>query len=109
VSETISHWIDELLREFCRELEPFEATRQRDLCVFEDARTGAHYCECHIPANKLIEFSTTDVPLDPDEQSEYRANRDIVEDAYAFKIMRDDAKQGRTFSNIVAEYTKEYD
>jgi hypothetical protein len=23
--------------------------------------------------------------------------------------MRDDAKQGRTFSNIVAEYTKEYD
>lgn len=109
MSETISHWIDELLREFCRELEPFEATRQRDLCVFEDARTGAHYCECHIPANKLIEFSTTDVPLDPDEQSEYRANRDIVEDAYAFKIMRDDAKQGRTFSNIVAEYTKEYD
>jgi hypothetical protein len=46
--------------------------------VFVDARTNARYYEWHIPASKLVPLSTTDVPLDPDEQSEYRANREIV-------------------------------
>jgi hypothetical protein len=47
--------------------------------------------------------------LDPDEQSEYRANRALVESAPAFERMKEDARKGRTFSNIVTEYTKEYD
>lgn len=74
-----------------------------------DEVTHAIFTECHVQAEKLIEYSTIDVPLDPDEQSEYRANRNIVEDNGAFLSMKADALKGRPFSNIVAEFTLEFD
>ena len=76
---------------------------------FIDERTGARFCECHIRASKLISMGTIDVPLDPEEQSEYRANREIVENAAAYSRMKDDAVKRRAFSNIVAEYNKKFD
>jgi hypothetical protein len=93
--------------EFALEFKPLESTGK--LFVLTDSRTGAKFCECHIKASTMVARTTTDVPLDPEEQSEYRANREIVTDAYAFEKMKDDAINGRTFSNIVAEYTKEFD
>jgi hypothetical protein len=74
-----------------------------------DKRTGAVFCECYVRASKLIALGTVDVPLDPEEQAEYRANRELAEDAYAFERMKEDAKAGRTFSGIVAEYNDEFD
>lgn len=58
---------------------------------------------------KLIELCTIDVPLDPEDQSEYRSNREIDQDNSAFIQMKEDAKHGRVFSNIVAEYTLDFD
>ena len=62
---------------------------------------------------KDIDFSqylgTIDSPLDSENQSEYRANRDVVEDSTAFLQMKEDAKQKRSFSNIVAEYITTFD
>jgi hypothetical protein len=92
--------------EFLNTFEPLEAPHIK---LLTDYRTGARYCECHIKANSLIELATTDVPLDPEDQAEYRANRELVEDAPAFERMMEDAKRRRTFSNIVAEYTTEFD
>jgi hypothetical protein len=69
----------------------------------------ALYSECHIDAEKLVSLSTTDVPLDPEDQPEYRANRDIVADHTAFVAMKEDAKLRRSFSNVVAEFTTEFD
>jgi hypothetical protein len=60
-------------------------------------------------ALKLLELSTTDVPLDPEDQPDYRANREIVADHAAFFAMKEDAKLRRSFSNIVAEFTTEFD
>ena len=45
----------------------------------------------------------SDVPLDPEDQPEFRANREIVTSHYAFEKMQRDAKEHRSFSNIVAE------
>ena len=98
---------DELLREFIETFKPSECVDV--LHLFVDARTQALYSECHIQADRLIGLSTTDVPLDPEDQPEYRANRDIVSNNAAFLVMRDDAKLRRTFSNIVAEFTTEFD
>ncbi len=92
-------------KEFLVEFKPLEANP----LLLVDHCTGAKYCECHIAAQMLIKFGTTDVPLDPEDQSEYRANREIVENAPAYEQMLSDAKQGRTFSNIVAEYNKDFD
>ena len=95
-----------LMKEFATECEPLE--QYDDLLQLSDAKTGAHYCECHIKGSKLVSLGTPNVPLDPDEP-DYRANREIVEDDLAFQRMKEDAKQKRSFSNIVAEWTKEHD
>jgi hypothetical protein len=93
--------------EFGARFLPLEATHPFNFLT--DLRTGAKYCECHIKGSKLIELGTIDVPLDPDEQAEYRANREIVENASAYSKMKADAVSKRSFSNIVAEYNKAFD
>jgi hypothetical protein len=99
--------VDSLVEAFVAAFQPLEA--KDEFHVLVDVRTNARYCECHICANKLVPLSTIDVPLDPDEQPEYRANREIVTSHMAFERMRQDAKQRRSFSNLVAEFTTEYD
>lgn len=105
--------INAAFESFAEEFEPLEtkssAVGGGELFVLVDKKTGAHFCECHISASKLIELGTVDVPLDPEDQADYRANREVVEDAYAFERMKEDALARRSFSNIVAEYTKEFD
>lgn len=91
---------------FLAEFSPLEASNP---ILLTDNRTGATYCECHALGSRIISLGTTDVPLDPDEQSDYRANRELVENAPAFAQMLEDAKAKRSFSNIVAEYTKDFD
>ncbi len=99
--------VDALVQKFVETFKPLEANDVFHVLV--DARTNARYCECHIQSNKVVPLSTTDVPLDPEDQPEYRANREIVTSHVAFERMQQDAKQRRSFSNIVAEFTTEYD
>jgi hypothetical protein len=82
---------------------------EEELLVMTDFCTKAYYIESHLLAEKILKLGTIDVPLDPDEQNEYRANREIVEDNNAYLKMKEDAKLGRTFSNIVAEYNLDFD
>lgn len=98
---------EDLIRDFIAALAPSEGDDL--LHLFVDAKTSALYCECHVRGSKLVSVSTIDVPLDPDEQPEYRANREVVADAIAFMSMKKDAKERRSFSNIVAEFTREFD
>src|SRR5208337_4268665 len=42
-------------------------------------------------------------------QPEYRANREVVADHIAFTSMKEDGIKRRSFSNIVAEFTTEFD
>ena len=98
---------ENLLQDFAREFQPLETLDQ--LLELIDSRTGARYCECHIKGSKLVSHGTIDVPLDPEEQPDYRANREIVLNSSAYQTMIEDAKRGRSFSNIVGEYTKEFD
>jgi len=99
--------VQNLLGDFSAEFQPLES--QAQLLELIDSRTGAPYCECHLRGSKIISLGTIDVPLDPDEQPDYRANRDVVLNDSAFQTMKQDAKQMRSFSNIVAEFTKEFD
>jgi len=99
--------VDELVREFLASFTPLEIDQDINLMI--DARTQAWYCECHVRGKKIVELSTVDVPLDPEEQQEYRANREMITSHVAFETMVEDAKKRRSFSNIVAEFTKEFD
>lgn len=82
----------------------FLPLEKNNLTLLKDHRTQAVFIECHIPASKISELGTTDVPLDADASPDYRANRDVVADHAAFEQMRNDAIEGRRFSNIVAEF-----
>ncbi len=98
--------VDPIVKEFIAQFVPLEAGNE--FLVLTDAINLSRYCECHILASKLISLGTIDVPLDPEEQAEYRANRDIEVDHVAFSKMQEDARNRRSFSNIVAEYTNQY-
>lgn len=70
--------VTDTVKDFIATCQPLE---QDTLYLLVDARTNARYCDCHVQARTIIKLSTIDVPLDPDEQPDYRANREIVEDA----------------------------
>lgn len=86
-----------------------EKINASDLYIFKDFRNNALFTECHVSAEQLISKSTTETSLDPQNQPEYRANREVVTDDPAFLAMKEDAQQGRVFSNLVAEYDTSYD
>jgi hypothetical protein len=98
--------IQPIVAAFHKEMAPLESADE--LKILTDNRTGARYCECHILADKLVGLATTDAPLDPENQPEHKANREILGNAFAFTQMKEDALQRRSFSNLVAEYTKEF-
>lgn len=87
IPKDVAHAFKKLAKDF----EPFEALKGGQLHIFTDRKSGARFCECHVLASKLVPAATTDVPLDPEEQSEYRANRELVTDAAAFARMKEDA------------------
>lgn len=89
-----------IVADFQKTLQPLETGTS--LMLLTDNRTGAQYYECHVRASHIVKNGTTDVALDP-AHPEYRANRTIT-DKPAFETMKSDAKQRRSFSNIVAEY-----
>jgi hypothetical protein len=90
-----------LLDAFIKNCQPLE---QASLHLLADCCTDALFSECHIKASTLVKHGTVDVPLDPDDQAEYRANRDIAEDHIAYERMKADALSGRAFSNLVIEF-----
>ena len=97
--------LDTIKKDLVGALAPLEGLDK--LFVITDERTGARYCECHVRGSKFVELATPDAPLDPDEQGDYRANRDVVNNAPAFAKMKSDAKARRSFSGIVAEYAND--
>lgn len=105
IKEEEQNYVSGEIEEFADKFKPIEDT----LYVMLDKCTQAIFCECHINAKILLKLCTVDVPLDPDEQSDYRANRELVEDSSAFLQMKKDATKGRVFSNIVAEYNVDFD
>lgn len=96
----LGDYIDDITS-FVRLFDPLE---KGSLTLLVDRRTAAVFIECHISASKITSLGTTDVPLDADASADYRANRDVVADHAAFEQMRNDALEGRRFSNIVAEF-----
>lgn len=83
----------------------FSLLEKGNIEVLVDRRTNAFFGEWHIKAKELIDLGTIDVPLDPESQAEYRANREFQDTHSAYRKMEDDANKSRMFSNIVCEYS----
>jgi hypothetical protein len=98
--------VEQLVNDF---LEDFEIQEKEHITIHTDNKTLAVYIECHIKAKDICSKGTIDVPLDPENQSDYRANREVVENNPAFLKMLQDAEEKRIFSNIVAEYNPDFE
>lgn len=97
------------IKGFIKSIPTLEIQKGKPLLVLFDKKTEAFYIECHILANELLKRIDLDAPVDPDNQEEYRANRELREENKFFKIMQEHAKKGRQFSDIVIEYSNEDD
>ncbi|RIJ43201.1 hypothetical protein D1627_01950 [Pontibacter oryzae] len=98
--------VKELVNNFLQE---FEIQEKEHITIHTDNKTLAFYIECHIKAKDICNKGTIDVPLDPENQSDYRANREVVENNPAYLKMLQDAEEKRIFSNIVAEYNPDFE
>jgi hypothetical protein len=94
---------------FMDKVPTIERSLSKPLLIIKDEKSGTFYTECHVNAQTLIQFADPDATIDPELQEEYRANRELVDpDDFYFLQMIDDAKEGRTFSDIVIEYNYSY-
>ena len=103
--------IKEKISEFLKDFSPLELQgKNSQLTQFFDEKSGAYYLMCHLTAKEFEEKADFKAALDqPDEDDEiYKLNRDISENESAFIVMGKDAKEGRTFEDIVVEYDTSY-
>lgn len=98
--------VEGMIEDFVKVCTPVESL---PILVMRDNATAAIFVEVHLLADALVPAATVDVPLDPDDSGDYRANREVVEDHVAFAKMKEDAKNARAFSNLVCEFTTAFD
>lgn len=94
--------------DFTRKLTPLEASLGLPLVLLLDLKSGAYYVTCHLTGETITTKCDIDAVLDPDESDDYKLNRDIYTDTYAYKMMQQDATKQRSFEDIVAEYDTKY-
>jgi hypothetical protein len=95
--------------DFLRAFVPYELGGGGNVHLFLDERSKAFYLTCHLPGVTLAESCDSDATLDVDEDDEiYKLNRDIQEDQAAYQVMEQDARNGRSFEDLVLEYDTSY-
>ena len=105
-TENIIKSIDDFLNAF----QPHELKMGTKLVLYFDERSKAHYLMCHLDGNALGQYCDLEASLDADEEEDeiYKLNREITEDQAAYKLMEEDALNGRSFEDLVLEYDTSY-
>lgn len=98
----------EKVDDFLDQYKTYEQTNEVSHILLFDERSGAFYLICHLPAKVLALASDLDAVLDPTESEEYKLNRQIYTDTYAYRLMEADALEGRSFEDLVVEYDTSY-
>jgi hypothetical protein len=94
---------------FIATINPYEINNGSALVLYFDERSKAYYLVCHVDADTLVSHSDLQASLEANDEDEYyKLNRDITEDKAAFKAMKDDAINGRSFEDMVIEFDTSY-
>jgi hypothetical protein len=94
--------------EFLRKFKCFELDNGVSPLLLIDNKGQAYYMTCHLKSHILVSKTDLDAVLDPAENEEFKLNRDIYVDSYAYQLMENDAAKGRSFEDIVVEYDTSY-
>jgi len=102
---TVTKKVDDFIQAF----KPYELNEGGRVHLFLDEKSKAFYLTCHLSGATLAESCDSDATLDVDEDDEiYKLNRDIQEDQAAYQVMEQDARNGRSFEDLVLEYDTSY-
>jgi hypothetical protein len=96
------------VEEFFNKFNVIEIQNDVNPLLLSDNRSNAFYLICHIDANNFVPKCDLDAVLDPNESEDYKLNREIYTDTYAYKVMETDAVGGRSFEDLVVEYDTSY-
>ncbi len=98
-----------LIDEFFDKFTPYETRRGIPIIVHHDQKSQTWYITCHLEGKTLSDCSDLEATLDqPEDDIIYKLNREIVEDKTAYKQMEADAREGRSFEDIVIEFDTSY-
>jgi hypothetical protein len=100
--------VTENLREFLKIFKTFEENNGVKLLLLCDKRSNAFYLNCHLDSKVLASKTDSEAVLDPTESEDYKLNREIYTDNYAYRLMESDALKGRSFEDLVVEYDTSY-
>lgn len=96
------------IEDFDASVMTYEKEYDTPLLILFDKKSEVYYTECHISTIEFNNLNDTDAVIDPENQEEYRSNRELQPNNPDYILMREDAKQGRQFSDIVVEYNYSY-
>lgn len=100
--------VEDLISVFMSEIETMESMKKVPFILFQDGKSRAYYIECHIQASIGMPLIDNDAVLDPDEQEQFRLQRELQPNNPAFLRMCSDAIENRQFSDIISEYDNSY-
>ena len=100
--------IDSAILEFISRIPLVQNKRSIPLLISKDKKSNSFFAECRVKASDLIKYTDQDLSIDPELQEEYKANRKLEPDNRYFLQMVEDAKNGRSFSDIVIEFDISY-
>jgi hypothetical protein len=92
------------VNDFLKEISTLEVVKDSPIIIYQDGASKAYYIDCHILSIVASDLFDYDASLDPEEQEEIKANRDLQDFHKAFGKMKEDAKKGRQFNDIIVEY-----
>jgi hypothetical protein len=98
----------ENLQKFLKIFRTFEENNGVKLLLLRDKRSNAFYLNSHLDSKVLASKTDSEAVLDPTESEDYKLNREIYTDNYAYRLMESDALKGRSFEDLVVEYDTSY-
>jgi len=98
------------LEDFIRSFEIYEIQNNSKLIIYFDKKSEAYYLMCHIKSQDLVKRTDLKATITHGDEEDiiYKLNREITEDHAAYIKMEEDAKEGRSFEDMVVEYDKTY-
>jgi len=93
---------------FLKRFNPLELELGIPLVLLQDSIGGAFYVVCHLRGKVIVSNADLDAVLDPMESEDYKLNRGLYLDTYAYRKMESDAIKGRSFEDLVIEFDTKY-
>ena len=105
---TLGPHVTKRIKQFLKAFEPLELRLGTRLVLLRDEKSRAFYVVCHLDGKTIASKADLDAVLDPMESEDYKLNRGLYLDTYAYCKMEKDALLGRNFEDLVIEYDTSY-